>query len=67
MKKRIGMEHVGLGTDGGGHLPARIKGYSDVRDLRKLAQAMTEVGLTREDIAAYMGGNFLRVFKAYTG
>jgi len=67
MKKRIGIEHVGLGTDGGGHLPDTVDGYDDVRDLRKLAAAMREVGLSRDDIAAYMGGNFYRVFKAYTG
>jgi membrane dipeptidase len=67
MKKRLGIEHVGLGTDGGGHLPLMVLGYEDVRDLRKLTAAMTEVGLTKEDIAAYMGGNFYRLFKAYTG
>jgi membrane dipeptidase len=67
MKKRIGIEHVGLGTDGGGHLPSTIDGYDDVRDLRKLAAAMIEVGLSKNDIAAYMGGNFYRVFKSYTG
>ena len=33
MKKRIGMAHVGLGTDGGGGLPRFIDGYRDVRDL----------------------------------
>ena len=67
IKKRLGIEHVSLGTDGGGHLPAMIQGYEDVRDLRKLAAAMSEVGLTKDDVAAYMGGNFYRVFKAYTG
>jgi len=67
MKKRLGIEHVGLGTDGGGHLPALVQGYEDVRDLRKLVAAMTDVGLTRDDIGAYMGGSFYRIFKAYTG
>jgi membrane dipeptidase len=67
MKQRIGIEHVGLGTDSGGHLPDRVTGYKDVADLTKLADAMIEVGLTHEDVAAYMGGNFLRVFRAYTG
>lgn len=67
MQKRIGIDHVGLGTDGGGHLPAMIDGYDDVRDLSKLAAAMREVGLSRDDIRAYMGGNFYRVFKANTG
>ena len=64
IKKRLGIEHVGLGTDGGGHLPFLVQGYEDVRDLKKLAFAMTEAGLSKDDIAAYMGGNFYRVFKA---
>jgi membrane dipeptidase len=67
MKKRLGMEHVGLGTDGGGGLPAFIKGYSDLRDLRKLASAMENVGLSREDIAAYMGGNLYRLLQKCIG
>jgi microsomal dipeptidase-like Zn-dependent dipeptidase len=28
MKKRTGIEHVSLGTDGGGHLPGRVTGYN---------------------------------------
>ncbi len=67
MKKRLGIEHVALGTDGGGQLPRLISGYRDVRDLSKLAQAMREVGLSPDDIQAYMGGNLLRVLKAHTG
>jgi membrane dipeptidase len=67
MKKRLGMEHVGLGTDGGGGLPAFITGYSDLRDLRKLASAMEAVGLSREDIAAYMGGNLYRLLQRCIG
>lgn len=39
-----GMEHVGLGTDGGGRLPALISGYKDVRDLVKLIGAMQRLG-----------------------
>jgi membrane dipeptidase len=66
MKQRIGIEHVGLGTDSGGHLPDRVAGFKDVADLGKLVAAMLEAGLTREDVAAYMGGNFLRVFRAYS-
>jgi membrane dipeptidase len=65
MKTRLGISHIGLGTDGGGHLPARIQGYKDVSDIRKLAIAMRDVGLSRDDIAAYMGGNFYRIFHAY--
>ncbi|MFB3885922.1 MAG: dipeptidase [Thermodesulfobacteriota bacterium] len=63
MKKRLGMEHLGLGTDGGGSLPSLIEGYRDVCDLVKLVQAMEEVGLSRDEISAYMGGNFHRVLR----
>lgn len=67
MKKRLGMEHVGLGTDGGGHLPRLIEGYRDVRDWVKLARAMEEVGFSQEEISAYMGGNFYRALKICIG
>jgi membrane dipeptidase len=67
MKKRLGMEHVGLGTDGGGRLPKWIKGYRDIRDLVHLANAMREVGLSHDDIAAYMGGNFYRILQRCIG
>jgi len=67
MKKRIGMEHVGLGTDGGGGLPKFIDGYRDVRDLVYLVKAMQGEGFTREEISAYMGGNLLRVLQKSIG
>jgi microsomal dipeptidase-like Zn-dependent dipeptidase len=67
MKKRIGMEHVGLGTDGGGGIPRFVQGYRDIRDLSHLVRAMQEAGFTREEIAAYMGGNTYRVLKACIG
>jgi microsomal dipeptidase-like Zn-dependent dipeptidase len=67
MKSRLGIDHVGLGTDGGGSLPSRIASYGDYRDLTKLAAAMEETGLSSEDIHAYMGGNFSRVFNACVG
>jgi membrane dipeptidase len=65
IKQQFGIEHVGLGTDDAS-IPL-IDGYNDVRDLEKLAQAMKEVGLTRDDIAAYMGGNFYRILKECIG
>ena len=67
MKKRIGMEHVGLGTDGGGGLPKFIDGWRDVRDLVHLVGAMQEEGFTRREISAYMGGNFRRVLQKSIG
>ena len=67
MKKRLGMEHVGLGIDGGGSLPSVIEGYRDICDLVQLVKAMQEGGLSQEDIRAYMGGNFYRVLESCTG
>jgi membrane dipeptidase len=67
MKNRLGMDHVGLGTDGGGNLPYLIDGYRDVRDLVQLVAAMRGVGLSPEDIKAYLGGNFYRVLQSCIG
>jgi len=67
MKRRLGMEHVGLGTDGGGHLSRLIEGYRDVMDLVQLAKAMQEVGFAQDEISAYMGGNFYRVLRSCIG
>jgi microsomal dipeptidase-like Zn-dependent dipeptidase len=60
MKKKIGIEHIGIGTDGGGHM-GLVSGYNDVRDLTKLAEALTDVGFSREELAAFMGKNVYRV------
>ena len=67
MKKRIGMEHVGLGTDGGGGIPRFIQGYRDIRDLSQLVKAMQDTGFSQEEISAYLGGNTYRVLKACIG
>jgi len=67
MKNRLGIEHVGLGTDGGGGLPGLIEGYRDIDDLSKLIKAMQEIGFSHNDIAAYMGGNFYRVLRSCIG
>lgn len=61
MKTRLGIEHCGLGTDGGGHLPQVVKGWESIASLPRLIAAMREVGLSQEEIAAYVGGNFLRI------
>jgi len=64
MISRLGIEHVALGTDGGGMLPRRIISYSDYRDVKKLAAAMEETGLSGEDINTFMSGNLIRVLNA---
>ena len=67
MKQNLGIEHVGLGTDGGGNIVNLVEGYRDERDIGNLAAAMLEVGLSKDDVAAYMGGNVLRVLKQCIG
>jgi membrane dipeptidase len=67
MKTRLGIEHVGFGTDGGGSLPQRIDGYYDVRDIIKLASALKDAGFSHDDIAAYVGGNLNRVLQQCIG
>jgi len=64
MKKKIGIEHIGIGTDSGGEMEL-VSGYNDVRDLTKLAEALTDVGFSREELAAFMGKNVYRVLGKY--
>jgi microsomal dipeptidase-like Zn-dependent dipeptidase len=61
MKSRLGIEHCGLGTDGGGGLPRFVDGWKSIASLPDLFREMREAGLTQEDIAAYAGENFLRL------
>ena len=67
MKKKLGIDPVGLGTDGGGNIPRLIEGYRDVGDLPKLATAMEKVGLTPEEVRAYMGSNVRRLLQTCIG
>jgi len=67
MKKRLGITHIGLGTDDGGRLPAMIKGYHDTRDLGLLIKAMEEAGFTAGDITAFLSGNLVRVLRECIG
>jgi len=65
--QRIGIEHLALGTDGGGVLPEMVDSYESILDLPKLVAAMDEVGFKRREITAYMGGNLFRVIKKCIG
>ena len=67
--REIGVEHIGLGTDGGGigNLARLVEGFTSILDLPKLADAMRDVGFTRQEIAAYMGRNFLRMLAICVG
>ncbi len=61
MKTRLGIEHCGLGTDGGGGLPHFVQGWKSIASLPDLIGEMRNAGLTQDDIAAFVGGNVLRL------
>lgn len=60
--KRIGVEHVGIGTDfnHGSGLP----GYQDASEALNVTAALIERGYSEADIKKIWGGNFLRVWRA---
>ena len=60
--RRIGVEHVGIGTDfdhGAG-----ITGYDSAADSRAVTAELLARGYTPEQVTAIWGGNFLRVLRA---
>ncbi len=59
--KRIGVEHVGIGSDfdGGGH----VQGWMNTADSPAITVELLKRGYDRAAIAAIWGGNFLRVMK----
>ena len=61
MKSRLGIEHCGLGTDGGGGLPQVVEGWESIASLPALARALRDAGLSANDLAAFVGGNVVRV------
>lgn len=61
MKARLGIEHCGLGTDGGGGLPHLVSGWESIASLPQLINSIREAGLSEEEIAAYVGGNLIRL------
>jgi membrane dipeptidase len=59
--KRIGIDHVGIGTDfnhGSG-----IVGFDDASAAMNVTRVLVERGYNEKDIIKIWGGNFLRVFK----
>ncbi|MDE2238306.1 MAG: dipeptidase [Rhodospirillales bacterium] len=59
--KRMGIEHVGIGTDfdGGGG----VRGYMNAAETPNFTAALARRGYGREDIAKIWGGNFLRLMR----
>lgn len=60
--RRIGVEHVGIGTDfdhGAG-----VEGFDSEADAANVTAELLRRGYTREQVAAIWGGNFLRALRA---
>lgn len=60
--KRIGIDHVGIGTDF--NHGAGIVGFSDESEAPNVTRELVRRGYTEEQIAKIWSGNFLRVFRA---
>lgn len=59
--KRIGIDHVGIGSDfnhGGG-----IEGFQDASEAKNVTETLLRRGYSAEDVARIWGGNFLRVLR----
>lgn len=59
--EKIGIEHVGIGTDFDGG--ARLKNCRDVSQMPNVTKELVERGYTEKEIKKIWGGNFLRVFR----
>ncbi|MFN2100239.1 dipeptidase [Altererythrobacter sp. MF3-039] len=60
--QRIGIDHVGIGSDfnhGGG-----IDGFTDASEASNVTAELIKRGYSADDIAKIWGGNFLRVMRA---
>ena len=60
----VGVEHVGIGSDFDGVGDSLPLGLKEVADYPNLIEALLRLEYSIEDIAAIMGGNLLRVWRA---
>ncbi len=67
IKKRFGIEHVALGTDGGGNLPALVKGWKNISSWPVLYAALKKSGLSGKDLEAFFFENLKRVWNRILG
>jgi membrane dipeptidase len=61
--KRIGVDHVGMGSDFDG-ISASPRELTDVTSYPLVTKALLEKGYSKKDVYKIMGGNLLRVMKA---
>lgn len=62
----VGPDHVGLGTDFDG-IPRGPKGLEDVSRLPALTEGLLRRNYSEENVRKFLGGNYLRVFRAVWG
>ncbi|HEY0686119.1 MAG TPA: dipeptidase [Steroidobacter sp.] len=60
--KRIGVDHVGIGTDF--NHGAGVQGFSNEAEALNVTRELVQRGYTEEQIGKIWSGNFLRVFRA---
>jgi membrane dipeptidase len=58
----VGWDHVGIGTDLTG-IPNQPRGFEDVSKYPDMVIELLKQGVSEEDIAKFIGGNVLRVWK----
>ncbi len=64
--KRIGVDHVGIGSDFDG-FESYLKGLEDVSKMPALTQGLLDLGYKADEVAKIMGGNYLRVIEQVCG
>jgi len=62
ISEKIGVRHVGLGSDFDG-IAMTPKGLEDARKIPCIIHLLEKEGFSRKDISMIMGGNFQRVFE----
>ena len=61
--RKIGVDHVGLGSDFDG-IESAPRELDTVKDFPKITKALKQRGYSKNDIKKILGGNLIRVFKA---
>jgi membrane dipeptidase len=64
--KRIGVDHVGIGSDFDG-FGGYLKGIEDVSKMPALTQGLLDRGYKPDEVSKIMGGNYLRVIEQVCG
>jgi membrane dipeptidase len=67
MVEAIGPDHVGIGTDMDGILPASATTFDDYAQWPSIPEALLARGFAPAEVARVMGGNFQRVFTEVVG